>query len=253
MPMPMAQSALSPPRRYSKTKSAFSPSASSDEDWTKVSDLVERRKIQNRIAQRNYRKKLKHRLEDLERRASSFDSTESDKQFQEPTKFKQSLFAPKTLKSQHAATNVPFVLQGQLKSLLESTNELFSPDIHNDDVRLKNAPRSTYETYPAFDEIPPAPHEFAQFYPAIATPPSMAQFSGILKRENEPNNNGLVSYAYLNYMPVLDSNAGGPQKRIKPHTPPPSPCSPYSVDGLAAAGFNSPPTIWSMSYRFGQD
>jgi hypothetical protein len=121
------------------------------------------------------------------------------------------------LKSQHAATNIPFVLQGQLNSLLESTYELFFPDIHNDNVRSKNAPRSTYETYPAFDENPPAPHEFAQFYPAIATPPSMAQFSGILKRENEPNNNGLVSYAYLNYMPVLDSNAGGPQKRIKPH------------------------------------
>ncbi|KXH34410.1 hypothetical protein CSIM01_00321 [Colletotrichum simmondsii] len=40
-----------------------------EEDWTKISDLAERRRIQNRIAQRNYRKKLKRRLEDLERRA----------------------------------------------------------------------------------------------------------------------------------------------------------------------------------------
>jgi hypothetical protein len=38
------------------TSSAFSNSASPDEDWTKISDLAERRRIQNRIAQKNYRK-----------------------------------------------------------------------------------------------------------------------------------------------------------------------------------------------------
>ncbi|EDN08215.1 predicted protein [Histoplasma mississippiense (nom. inval.)] len=37
---------------------AFSASAHPNEDWTKISDLAERRRIQNRIAQRKYRKKL---------------------------------------------------------------------------------------------------------------------------------------------------------------------------------------------------
>lgn len=36
-----------------------------DENWIKISDLDERRRIQNRIAQRDYRKKLKNRLQDL--------------------------------------------------------------------------------------------------------------------------------------------------------------------------------------------
>ncbi|PSR76448.1 hypothetical protein BD289DRAFT_486850 [Coniella lustricola] len=57
-------------RQYPSTSSAFSASAHPDEDWTKVSDLAERRRIQNRIAQRNYRKKIKERMQFLESKAA---------------------------------------------------------------------------------------------------------------------------------------------------------------------------------------
>ncbi|KAH6668490.1 hypothetical protein B0J14DRAFT_567002 [Halenospora varia] len=42
-----------------------------NEDWTKVSDNVERRRMQNRIAQRKYRQNIKRRLAELERQAST--------------------------------------------------------------------------------------------------------------------------------------------------------------------------------------
>ncbi|KAL1952759.1 hypothetical protein VTO42DRAFT_4282 [Malbranchea cinnamomea] len=48
------------PSRLSAS-SAVSPHARPNEDWTKISDLTERRRIQNRIAQRNYRQKMKQR------------------------------------------------------------------------------------------------------------------------------------------------------------------------------------------------
>ncbi|KLU91484.1 hypothetical protein MAPG_10002 [Magnaporthiopsis poae ATCC 64411] len=59
------------------TDSPFVAAASPDEKWSKISDLAERRRISNRIAQRSYRKKLRRRLEILDRLAEGSGGTSS--------------------------------------------------------------------------------------------------------------------------------------------------------------------------------
>lgn len=54
-----------------RRRSAHRGFARAGEDWTKVFDMKERRKIQNRIAQRIYRQKIKRRMEDLEHRSTT--------------------------------------------------------------------------------------------------------------------------------------------------------------------------------------
>ncbi|RWA11649.1 hypothetical protein EKO27_g3447 [Xylaria grammica] len=48
---------------------SYTDPAQADENYSTLSDLAERRRVQNRIAQKNYRRKLRKRLEDLEDRA----------------------------------------------------------------------------------------------------------------------------------------------------------------------------------------
>ncbi|KAI8626612.1 hypothetical protein F5Y19DRAFT_446349 [Xylariaceae sp. FL1651] len=56
---------------------ALSHSACPDEDWAKVKDPAERRRIQNRLSQRTYRKKWRKRLLALEMRAGTSDELSS--------------------------------------------------------------------------------------------------------------------------------------------------------------------------------
>ncbi|KAH7205123.1 uncharacterized protein BKA55DRAFT_681907 [Fusarium redolens] len=226
--MQLPDSAEAPPRRrYSGTSSA---SANPDEDWTKVSDTAERRRIQNRIAQRNYRKRLKRRLEDLERRAGSSDHVGSDKQAQEATKSKRSF---KSQKSQPTTSTKPVISQSQFIPPGELTDDLFPPGTHGDRARSNSLSQSTYSTYPTPDEIFVAPYDSpeaslamntADAYPnylnASAVPmmlSPMTNFSDTTKRESYPSDDKLTPYTTYGYMSLMGFNALSPYDQSNPY------------------------------------
>ncbi|KUI69265.1 hypothetical protein VM1G_05023 [Cytospora mali] len=142
-------------RQYPSTSSAFSSSAHPDEDWTKVSDLAERRRIQNRIAQRNYRKKIKERMADLERRAG----TEGTKSQTSTKKL------PKSSKKSRRQSSPPPTTSDTLAPPHQVPHNPFTPPMHPED------------------------HFFPSPSPPASTPPSSSNYHSTY---SPPSDSGLI-------------------------------------------------------------
>lgn len=194
-------------------------------------------------------KKLKRRLEDLERRAGSSDEAESEKQgstspsstgnasLSKSTK-RQSSSKPSKSQQHHQLQTPPKpISHGQFTPPMDNTDELMFAHTYDDRERSHTPPMFAYSTYPAPDELLMNPYAHAQPYASAgmttaesypnylaaatvpSTLPSMTHFSDAVKRDSYPSDDGLNPYMAYGFGTGVDMSAHvpSPYDQSNPH------------------------------------
>lgn len=176
-------------------------------------------------------KKLKKRLEELERRAGTSDgASSSGNEKPSPAAKAKRTQAPKSQKQTPPSPTRPTMQQGQFTPPMHHDDEYLFPASYDERERSHTPPMFTYSTYPPPPEdmlMPayggvqgyrPMPAESYPEYlappPGAVTLPSMTHFSDAVKREpgypGAPAEEHLPYMGYNGYIPGVDMSGGHP-------------------------------------------